>query len=112
MLTAPYDATVVIAVQQRRAGDAEALLLALHVAAGDAGAALCSPAALSRRAVLLGDVDDDDAADEQRRTSPRRSPSPGGGCRPSARTCVSAAGISRISSISRKFESAVGFSNG
>ena len=34
-LTAPHEVTVVTAVEQRRAGDAEALLLALQVAAAE-----------------------------------------------------------------------------
>ena len=54
--TAPHDVTVVTAVHSAEFGDAEALLLALHVAAGDPGAR-----AAARRAVGLGGVDDRDA---------------------------------------------------
>ena len=89
-LTAPHEVTVVTAVQQRRARDPEALLLALHVAARRAGEVVRVDAGdvLRGRAVLLGEVDDDHAGDEQRPPSRRRSPSPAGGCRPCARTCT------------------------
>ena len=47
------------------------------------------------------------------RTSRRRSSSPAGGCRPCGRTCTSATpGSTSIASISRKFVSPFGFSNG
>ena len=64
------------------------------------------------RAVLLGGVDDRDADDEQDAIAAKIAQP----CRrlPTMRpyVAVSPAGISRISSISRKFESPVGFSNG
>ena len=100
---------------QRGVGDPEALLLALDVAAGRAveGVGVDAGGMLGRSAVLLGEVDDDRRRRRRARTSPRRSPSPGGGCRPCARRCKSApAGITRISSSSTKLVRPLGFSNG
>ena len=58
-LTAPQDATVVTAANSAGGADAEALLLALHVAADEAGG-------VHRRGrVALGGVDDRHAGDEE-----------------------------------------------
>ena len=98
-LTAPHEVTVVTAAHSAGVGDAEALLLALQVAAGRPAIAACDAGEVLRgRAVLLGDVDDDHAGDEQRPTIAakiaqpwRRLPT----MRPYVQ--VSAAGITRIS---------------
>ena len=66
LLTAPQEVTVVTDVEQRRAGDPEALLLAFHVAAARAGdhVRVQAGGVLGGRAVGLGDVGDDDGAEE------------------------------------------------
>ena len=101
---------------QRGEADAEARLLALHVAAGlgRATRAWSAPSAVSARiAALLGPHRDRRGSPRGSRSSRRAPPSPGACPSPSGRTCSRAPPeMIRIASSSRKHESGVEFSNG
>ena len=114
-LTAPQRGVGGDGREQRRVGDAEADLLAFHVAAGlhRARRLVDAERASSRIAARLGPVGDGHADQEQDAPSPPTPPSPGAGRRPCGRRRRSGRAESRRSAtICTKLVSGVGFSNG
>ena len=113
--TAPHEAAVVIAREQRRIGDAEAHLLAFHVAARLQVLARLIDAQRGQRRIAAPARPTAPPRATPRRSPPSHaaSPSPGGRRRPCARTRSTAPrGSASIAIICRKFVSGVGFSYG